>query len=314
MGDILEFYQHDMDGNKWEDLCNKVYKMRYMKEGYEVVPARYKGDGGIEGFTSTGIVTQCYYPEENYSPNELYEKLREKVTTDIDKIKIHENDLYKLGVSEIKEWHFITPEYKDKRILEHLNKKKNELIEQKRKGEIKIVSDDIKLYIKDQDSLIPELQVLTFNFKEYKIDMPEITGIDYTKCDSKKMDNIKRKLNNLLLSTSGEVEEEELNKLVNIYVQFYLKGLQVLNMLERDFPIIYEKLIELENSYKADVEIKCMVNQDKSMNNIIFQETLNEFQEKLRIELGDAVTESFIGKIKQELIGKWLADCPLNFK
>lgn len=132
MGDILEFYQHDMDGNKWEDLCNKVYKMRYMSEGYEVIPARYKGDGGIEGFTSTGIATQCYYPEDNYSPEELHKKLIEKVTKDIKKIKLHENDLFKLGIDEIKEWHFITPEYKDKRIIEHLNKKKNELLQQKK--------------------------------------------------------------------------------------------------------------------------------------------------------------------------------------
>lgn len=314
MGDVLEFYQHDMDGNKWEDLCNKVYKMRYTNEGYQVIPARYKGDCGIEGFTSTGIVTQCYYPDANYSPNELDKKLKKKVTTDINKIKLHESDLYSLGVNEIKEWHLITPEYKDRRILEHLNKKKNELLELKKKGELNIISDDIKLYIKDQDNLIPELQILTLNLKEYKIDMPEITGIDYTECDSEKMNNIKRKLNNLLLSQNGVVEESELNELVNIYVEFYLKGLQILNKLEKDSPVIYEKLIELENSYKAEVEIKCMINQDRSMNYNIFNETLNEFENKLRIELGDAVTESFIGKIKQELIGKWLADCPLNFK
>lgn len=184
----------------------------------------------------------------------------------------------------------------------------------KRIGEIKIISDSIKLYIKDQDSLLPELQILTFGLKEYKISMPEITGIDYSKCDSEKTGNIKRKLNNLLLSQNDRVDEIELNKLVNIYVQFYLKGLQILNMLEKNSPVIYEKLIELENSYKAEIEIKCMVNQDKSMNYSIFQETLNEFENKLRLELGDAVTESFIGQIKQELIGKWLADCPLNFK
>lgn len=314
MGAILEFYQHDMDGNKWEDLCNKVYKMRYMQDGYEVIPARYKGDGGIEGFTSTGIVTQCYYPDGNYSPDELYEKLRDKVTDDIKKIKTNEKDLYKLGIKEIKEWHLITPEYKDKRIIEHLNKKKNELLEQKRNGEVNIVSDDIKLYIKDQDNLLPELQTLTLNLKEYKVTIPEITDIDYTECDSEKIENIKRKLNNLLLSQKDVVDENELNQLVNIYVNCYLKGLQIINMLENNLPHIYEKVIELENSYRADVEIKCIVNQDRSMNNNIFQETLDEFQEKLRLELGDAVSESFIGQIKQELIGKWLADCPLNFK
>ena len=116
------------------------------------------------------------------------------------------------------------------------------------------------------------------------------------------------------MSQKPTFNEDELTTLVNIYVTYYLKGLQVINMLETNLPQIYEKLIELENSYRNDVEVKCIINQEKSMNNNIFQETLTEFQEKLRIELGDAVTESFVVEIKQELIGKWLADCPLNFK
>lgn len=314
MNDILEYYQHDMNGDKWEDLCNKMYKIRYKHDGYQVVPARYKGDCGIEGFTTTGIVTQCYYPDANYSPDELNKKLRDKVTRDINKLQIYEADLYKLGIKEIVEWHLITPKYIDKRIIEHLNTKKTELLEKKEKGELTIISDDIKLYIKDQDDFLPELQMLTFGLNEYKITMPEITNIDYSKCDSEKLGNIKRKLRNLLESQKEEIDDNELTKLVNIYVTFYLKGLQVINMLENDLPHIYEKLIQLENSYRDDVEIKCLVNQDKSMNNQIFQNTLKEFQEKLKLELGNIVTDSFIGQIKQELIGKWLADCPLDFK
>ena len=314
MNDILEYYQHDMNGDKWEDLCNKIYKIRYMSDGYQVVPARYKGDCGIEGFTSTGIVTQCYYPDADYSPDDLHKKLVSKVTKDINKIEKYENELYKLGITEIKEWHLITPKYLDKRILEHLNVKKKELIEKKKKCEINIISNDIKLYIKDQGNLLPELQMLTLGLKEYKISMPEITNIDYSNCESEKINNIKKKLKCLLVSQKPTFNEDELTTLVNIYVTYYLKGLQVINMLETNLPQIYEKLIELENSYRNDVEVKCIINQEKSMNNNIFQETLTEFQEKLRIELGDAVTESFVGEIKQELIGKWLADCPLNFK
>ena len=98
MNDILEYYQHDMNGDKWEDLCNKIYKIRYMSDGYQVVPARYKGDCGIEGFTSTGIVTQCYYPDADYSPDDLHKKLVSKVTKDINKIEKYENELYKLGI------------------------------------------------------------------------------------------------------------------------------------------------------------------------------------------------------------------------
>ncbi|MDR3587942.1 MAG: hypothetical protein P4L59_21915 [Desulfosporosinus sp.] len=60
--------------------------MRYQDAHYQKVPAVVGGDAGIEGFTSTGIVYQCYSPERRYSDDELNEHLRKKMTNDIGKL------------------------------------------------------------------------------------------------------------------------------------------------------------------------------------------------------------------------------------
>lgn len=83
---ILDFYDGNLDGNAWEELCQSCYRLRYQDQHYTEIPAVQGGDAGIEGFTRNGIVNQCYFPERNYSDDELYEHLRDKMTRDIGKL------------------------------------------------------------------------------------------------------------------------------------------------------------------------------------------------------------------------------------
>lgn len=84
MSDIKKYIKGYLSGNLWEELCVEFYRSRYQKDNYMLIPAVQGGDAGIEGFTQNGIVHQCYCPEREYTDDELYEHLRNKLTTDID--------------------------------------------------------------------------------------------------------------------------------------------------------------------------------------------------------------------------------------
>lgn len=83
---ILEFLKDTLDGKRWEQLCDGCYRDRFQDYHYTKVPSNYQGDAGIEGFTRSGIVYQCYCPEKEYTDNELYNAQRDKVTKDIGKL------------------------------------------------------------------------------------------------------------------------------------------------------------------------------------------------------------------------------------
>ena len=83
----------ELDPNKWEELIDKLYRIKYKDEGYQYIPARGGGDYGIEGYTETGKVYQCYFPEGEYSPKDLYEKLRDKMSIDLGKIEKNQQEL-----------------------------------------------------------------------------------------------------------------------------------------------------------------------------------------------------------------------------
>ena len=63
---ILDYIDGYLNGNSWEDLCVECYRMRYQSEHYTPISAKQGGDGGIEGFTQSGVVNQCYCPEKVY--------------------------------------------------------------------------------------------------------------------------------------------------------------------------------------------------------------------------------------------------------
>ena len=86
MGKILNLIEGNMNGDAWEDLCVRCYRMKYQEQHYVAIPAVHKGDAGIEGYTKSGIVHQCYCPERSYSDNELYDHQRDKLSADIKKI------------------------------------------------------------------------------------------------------------------------------------------------------------------------------------------------------------------------------------
>ena len=54
MGKILNLIEGNMNGDAWEDLCVRCYRMKYQEQHYVAIPAVHKGDAGIEGLPLCG--------------------------------------------------------------------------------------------------------------------------------------------------------------------------------------------------------------------------------------------------------------------
>lgn len=299
----------ELNPETWEEFIDQIYRIKYKDEGYQYIPARNDGDCGIEGYTETGKVYQCYFPEGEYSPNDLYEKLRDKLTKDIGKIQKNQDKLLKLGINNITEWHLVIPKYEDKRILEHAYTKEKEILKLKGEGKLSIIDDNFKVYIKELKDFTVEMNILIKVNKEYKYLLPKIEEIDFSLCDSEKKANISRKIKTL----RNNMDDEKTQKTINIFIEFYLKGIEMLNEIREHSPELYEQILKIENTYRTNMELKCNTNTDNAMNQKLFKEILDDFEEKLKEELGQLLSYSDIGELKQEMIGKWLADCPLDF-
>lgn len=314
---ILDFIRDNLDGDSWEKICDSCYRDRYQKQNFVKIPAEYMGDTGIEGFTSTGIVYQCYCPEKNYSNDDLYEHLRNKVTNDIGKLidKDNAKRLKDIGVKIIKEWHFVIPEYKDKRIVEHLEKKRKEVVAaaQADPKTFSYIDPGIQLVPKIAEDFKVELVRLIRNpLVDIKLNaaVKAIKSPDWSTCPAEKIDNIKRKLRAIM---SVDEQDASLKEMVVFWAEAYLKGIEIMRRLQESCGTIYEDLYDLEQQYKRDVSIRSHMNPDHSLNYPIFMDILEKFEQSIR-EQFECFSAPTIMELKRDLVSGWLADCSLQFK
>lgn len=312
----MTFIEGYMTGNAWEELCVKCYRLRYQKEHYTPIPAVQGGDAGIEGFTHSGIVHQCYCPEREYSEDELYEHQRNKLTTDIQKLISNGKRLKELGVPIISEWHFNIPEYKDSRILKHAQSKQQEVLTAKEKNPVSLahISDDFKILIKVAEDFTPEIsRIIRTNLTDMKLNfaIQHQESPDWSKCDSQKVANIRRKVGAVM---HVDENDPDLNFVINVYVDYYIAGLEIINNLQLHFPEFYEDLYKLEQSYKREVAVKTRMNTNRQLNQNVFDSILGEFQEKLEKDFSKMLTQASIVELKQDLVASWLADCSMEFR
>lgn len=255
---ILDFFEGKLDGDTWEDLCQSCYRIRYQEQHYLEVLAVHGGDAGIEGFTRTGIVNQCYCPERDYSDDELYEHLRKKMTTDIGKLldKGYKARLKKLGVPTIHEWHFVIPEYRDSRIIEHAETKRKEVLQAKsgNPSQYDYIADDFVIVIKVAEDFKFEItKTIRESLTDAKLNIAvrEVKDIDWEQCDSEKTENIKRKVKAVM--NNVEDEDADFNQIINMYIESYIKGMEIMRMLRVSYAAIYEDVYNLEQVYKKQV-------------------------------------------------------------
>lgn len=317
MSGILTFLEGYLTGNAWEDLCVQCYRLRYQDTHYTFIPATVGGDAGIEGFTCSGVVHQCYCPERDYSDNELYEHQRNKLTADIEKLKSNKTRLERLGVPPITEWHLNVPEYKDSRIIVHAMTKQREVLQAKvnTPSNFTHIADDFKIYVKSAEDFAPEIsRIIRTNVTDMRLNLaiqhPAIP--DWSKCDSQKVANIRRKIKAVMLITNDDAPD--LNYVVDAYIEFYIAGIEIMNRLQIDFPEIYGDLFKLEQSCKRDVAIRTHMNTNQQQNQILFNNILNEFEQKLEKDFSRMLTQSSISELKQDMVASWLADCSMEFR
>jgi hypothetical protein len=316
---ILHFIEGYMNGNAWEQLCVMCYRSRYQNQHYAPISASQGGDGGIEGFTQNGIVHQCYCPEKNYSDDQNYVHLRDKMTKDIGKLlKLdYIKKLNEWGVPPIAEWHFVIPEQNDSRILKHAETKRQEVIAAKKANPATYthIRDDFKVIIKCAEDFLLEISRIVLSpHKDYLLNLAikHTNTIDYTQCSSVKVKNIQRKIK--AIKSSDDDMDEDVVFLVNHYIHSYLSGLAILSQLRLSFPEIYETLIELEQSCKIDVSVKTRTISDRSENDKLFSKLLDDFEDKLKEQFSTTIDLASIGNLKQDLVASWLADCSMEFR
>lgn len=311
---MLGYAKNPYDGDEWEDIIDKCYTLRYQLEGYQKIHANLGGDAGIEGYTKSGIVYQCYCPEKHYTDDKLWENQRDKVTKDIKKLINNGERLKELGVLKVKEWHFVTPEHRDKRILIHCENKRKEVLEKKHELGLDYIDDNFKILVKVGQDFMEEInKLVSLGMSKFDIRLKDTEPLNYNECDSEKIANIKRKLKVVINPDDNPNMNIKYDRMVEIMIKYYLEGIKIKNNVKQINTELYEKIISIDTMFKKDIEIKCIMTPLGTIHMDTYNQIIKDFESELKKEMGDLITMESIGDLKWNLMSAWLADCPMDF-
>ena len=301
----------DFNGTTWEEFCQICFKRKYEEEGYQEMPA-WQGDLGIEGFTRSGILFQCYCPDEEYSPDDLYVKQRDKITTDLKKLDSNETELKTyLKTIKVKQWIFVTPGYKKKDIVRHCQEKAEEY----RKSKLSILADDFDVLIYDIDFFATEIP-LVLDYRKQKIEINPLTQKSETEIADWKtkeislVDNAIRK-HGQRLTTSVSNRENKINTLTQHSIEHFLNGNIALKIMQEKFPKDFEKFIRVVSLFEKKVTDICITNTGD--NNLLYKQIEDGLRNKLKDAFG-YIDETTIDRLTEQVLADWILRCPINFE
>ena len=296
------------DGNSWEGFCQVCLKLKYESEGYQELPA-WQGDLGIEGFTRTGKVFQCYCPDEDYEPQTLYEKQRDKISTDLGKLKKNESELkrYLNGIL-IQQWIFLTPLYKNKELVRHCHTKASDF----RNMNLDVLSKDFDVLIYNIDffaAQIPIVNGTTNNKLEIPADRDESKDIDWKGTNIDLVNNAITKHGKRISDSPNK--EEKINKLTDFIIGDFLDEQQLVTKWKNLIPNDYEKFLRLISDYEKTVEEMCITNTDD--NNLLYERIKQKLKERL-MQTFPYIEDITLEKLMKGVVADWILRCPINFE
>lgn len=300
------------DGDSWEDFCQRCFKLKYESERYQEMPADTKGDLGIEGFTSTGKVFQCYCPDNDLPTKELHENQRKKINDDLKKIEKNCAELGKyLNGVQIKEWIFITPSYRNRELVRYCKDKTNAY----KSKNLPIIDNDFEVLVHNSGFFTKEAPIVLDSinvpidieakkvFSEEEIVEWQRENIDLTNNALTKLEKV--------VKGSVDSRKDRVNKVVTVAVKEYLSGNEVLENWRKIFPEKYESFLRLIDRFETNLVEECALHDGD--NKVLYRKVQQELKNTIDREL-PKLGFNMRGSIGSKVFYGWILECPLDFE
>ena len=298
------------DGKSWESLCQLVFKRKYESAGNHEIPAS-PGDFGLEGFTlQSGIGFQCYCPDHNYNPTELYEKQRDKITTDLAKLRTYSSEIaQRIGSLKLSEWHFVTPEIDRHKLIAHARTKEMEV----RSWSLPILDPAFTIYLRDADYYHAEINAIrSLNGEALNFDvgprlLPSLNGPagEYEA-------NLRRKTEIRLAPKSAHPQfQRRLNSLFDQTQSAFLEHGAVLGRINSLAPAVYIKLMRIVSEY--ELAVTELTDTWSGPAEELVARVRDGLTHRITTQLSPQVDLTEAERVSRHIVARWLAVCELDF-
>ena len=227
-------------GDDWEAYAKQLLIIRYGVR-FQPVFDRDRGDWGIEGYvTDEAAVFQCYAAEDARDAGDLYEKQRDKMTTDLKKLIDNRVPIVAAMGCTVKLWVMLVPDCDSKRILEHAGRKQAEV---RAKGHSEIAADFT-------------IRVLTH--REFEAEKAQLNASALL-LPASSGDQVETPLLEELAAKAQVLAPSAPQELVGSFVQHYLRGQDLLLTIKANYPEVWAGLDSAIRARERGLETASLV-------------------------------------------------------
>lgn len=147
-------------GRDWQNYCILLLQKRYATQNshsLQLVPDRHKGDLGLEAFSHDGHAYQCYAAEEPLTVAACYEKQRDKLTTDLGKLRDRKSEVASLlGKVVIHRYVFMVHRHDSRLLISHAHSKADDV----RSWALPFIADEFSIVVETDDDYANEREAV----------------------------------------------------------------------------------------------------------------------------------------------------------
>ncbi len=305
LGDALSSYTKIWNPDDWEIFALGLLHCRHGALNVHKVPAKDKGDLGIDYYCNKeSVAYQCYAVEEPVGVSQRARKQKDKITKDLGKLQKNNRIISTLFLgAPVKRWVLLSPLHDSKDVNLHCSKKTLEL----RGKSLPYLDQDFEVLIHDQavfgaDALALNVSQLSM----IKLDIPEPTGPQMSTWAAGSQDFLLNARMKLAKRTTGD----RLSAAVSDATRYHLQGSALMDALRSEAPELHDKLSTAIASRRRQLEFAGSAG-GSTPSGILNAEIAN-----LKDAIKGAAPNLSPENVDQLVLGavsEWIMQCPLDF-
>lgn len=303
---ISEYRQ--WSGDEWEQHISMLLKRHYAPGQFQQIPAKDRGDAGLEGFTNDGCAYQCYAPEEPLTLAQRAEKHKRKVYRDVKKFRENAPLLTTLlGQTKIKCWILVVPTFDSKDVIAY---GEQQAVEVRMLNLSYVASDFCVRIITDDQFALEHKQLMGVGLA--KIALPIVQPApeeiaQWSAGHTAHVETLDGKLNRMKPGSTPAAKAELRSQLIGHFVA----GQNAIDHLHANHEELYEEVIALKAQQEQFLATESLTAVGLPIN--ILRDTVTTYERKLEAKL--LGLDSHAAKaLVWEAVSDWLMRCPLDFE
>jgi len=291
-------------GDEWQAFALQLVQRRHGPENVQVVPDSVGGDAGLEFFTTSGCLYQCYAPEETSDVAKAASAMKAKAGRDLPKLIKYKDKIEPVlcGISASR-WILLCPFLDNKEVVADVRKRGRAI-----KGlGLSFLAPDFEALCHSQDDFAGELEQLKALSlgPPLSIDIPtakDVSAAGETSIGTKIDEKLARAFGSAATDTQIALRRDA-------YIKAHLYRENALDQLRHHHSVLWERAFQ---TLDAEETRLIAVGATSTLPAEQLQGSTKRIEESLTKAL-PTLSTGVVTQIALGTVSDWLIRCPLDF-